>query len=310
MEHLICMQTGDLPDQFGWEKACEMIAEAGFEGIDFNLDNSILPSKIQSLQYEGNCIFEKSLDQVEKYWEKAVSAIRKAGLQIRQAHSVYPTAVAGHPEVLEWTSRIHARALEFADGLGCKYVVVHGIPLEADNIHISQQETDEMNMRLYEALLSSLEGRKVICCLENLFIISQGLYRQGACANPEKAVQYIDALNAQAGREAFGLCVDTGHLNLLATDFRSYGPVVGKRVKALHLNDNMGNRDSHRAPFSGSINWTVITDTLRQIGYEGDLSFETFFHTTAAFEYDPELVMPCLRMIAETGKVFRKHLFE
>jgi len=303
----ICIQTGNLFDRFGIERACGMIAEAGFEGVDLNLDKSISPADIRGGNYKGNCVFEKSPQEAADAWEPVWRALKKEGLEVCQAHSIYPSYVPGRPEVLEWTSRMHAAAVEYAEYTGCRFLVVHGIGVSPRDSSITQEKADELNMRLYGSLTGALKGKKLTVCHENLFTGS-GPYFQGACADPHRAAAYIDELNRQAGREAFGLCVDTGHLNLLGIDFRTYAPVAGKRIRALHINDNLGNGDSHRIPFAGSFNWRSFLELLKETGYSGDLSFETFAQTDAACACDERLVLPTLRLIAETGRIFREIL--
>ena len=68
--------------------------------------------------------------------------------------------------------------------------------------------------------------------------------------------------------------------------------------------------DKHLAPFTGSVNWNLFTKCLKDIDYSGDLSFETFAQVTVAFNYDPDLVKPWLKLIADTGKVFKKKITE
>lgn len=309
MSTKICLQSGNLPRQFGTEKAFSMIAEAGFEGIDLNLDQSVPGEKIRALKYEGNCIFEQGADRALEVYDEILCAVRRNGLEIRQAHSVFPSYVAGHSEVIDWAVKIHSETIRFCEEIGCRNLVVHGIPLTRSDRLMTQQDADQLNMLLYRPLIPVLQSSPhVTVCMENLFTVNVGRYFEGACANPYKAVEYIDRLNSEAKRDAFALCVDIGHLNLLGTDMTSYGPVVGSRIKALHINDNQGNADSHRAPFGGSVVWEKVISVLRSIGYTGDLSFETFAQTDAAFDFDPELVMPCLKLMAAQAEIFRRHL--
>ena len=71
-----------------------------------------------------------------------------------------------------------------------------------------------------------------------------------------------------------GFCLDTGHLNLLSIDLRDYMPVLGKRIKALHIHDNDRRGDSHQIPFSMNIEWEPIAKALKDINYQGYLTLE------------------------------------
>ena len=114
-------------------------------------------------------------------------------------------------------------------------------------------------------------------------------------------------LNQAAGKECFGLCLDTGHMNIMRHEPRRYISVVGKRIKALHIHDNAGNVDQHKAPYTGTIDWNAFCSAFKSIGYEGDLSFETFSQTKASRLPAP-LVPAFLRTIAEVGSYFRSEL--
>ena len=48
----------------------------------------------------------------------------------------------------------------------------------------------------------------------------------------------------------------------------------GKRVKALHVHDNDLVRDVHTLPFTRKIDWDEVMTALKDIGYDGELTFE------------------------------------
>ena len=58
-----------------------------------------------------------------------------------------------------------------------------------------------------------------------------------------------------------------------------YAAVLGRRIKCLHVHDNNGSSDQHMAPLTGTVNWGNFCSSLRDAGYDGDLSFETFNQT-------------------------------
>ena len=50
---------------------------------------------------------------------------------------------------------------------------------------------------------------------------------------------------------------------------------LGKdRLKALHVHDVDGKDDLHTLPYFSKINWDRVCAALKEIGYEGDLTFE------------------------------------
>ena len=304
----ICVQSGGVVEHIGIEKGYAAIAKAGFAAIDWNaLDNALLSSKIRKLEYAGACILEKPLTDVIAYFSEEIACIKANKLSISQAHAPFPAYVPGHPEVLEYMIGIYKRCIELCDVVGCKNLIIHGVCLALADHENTPETIEKLNMHLYESLIPTLLKCNVTVCLENLFFWDNGA-NEGVCSDAHEAVRYIDTLNAKAGREVFGLCLDTGHLLLLGKDFRTYVPVLGKRIKALHIHDNDGSSDRHLAPMTGKADWSCFCDSLRQVGYEGDLSFETFAQTRAALKFGEEMVQPWLDLIYSIGENFRNRI--
>ena len=71
-----------------------------------------------------------------------------------------------------------------------------------------------------------------------------------------------------------GACWDTGHAHLAGQDQPASLRELGERLHALHIADNHGATDEHMPPFFGGIDWPPILVALREIGYDGDFTFE------------------------------------
>lgn len=303
----ISVQNGGIIERIGAEKCYASIKEAGFTAIDWNIDHGLSSADIKGLTYAGMSIFERSIKEVIAHYTTELDLIAKYGLTISQAHAPFPAYVPGHPEVLEFMIRIYENCIRLCHHAGCKHLVIHGISLEESDKTNTPETIAALNWHLYESLIPTLLECDVTVCLENLFT-RRPLPVEGACSDPHEAAQLIDALNQKAGREVFGFCLDIGHLQLLNKNFRTYIPVLGKRIKALHLHDNDGRNDLHLAPITGTVNWAVLCDCLKQIGYDGDLSFETFMQVRIAQRFDEDLLLPWLKVICATGESFRKKI--
>ena len=301
----ICVQTGDVVDDIGLEEGYSLIKKAGFEGIDWNLDHAWNPSDVRKGIYGGNCIFEKPLDEVILHYDNELEIIKRNKLGISQAHAPFPCWVRDYPEFMDYAVEIYKRNIEYCDYIGCPLLVIHGVSYSlADDVN-SSEDIYALNKKLYTSLIPTLLESNVTVCLENLFVTFNGVNYQGCCSDAFRAAGFIDMLNEKAGREVFGLCLDTGHANLLHHDMRVIIPAYGKRIKCLHIHDNNGAKDQHRAPITGTIDWNHFCSSLKEIGYQGNLSFETFAQTNAALKFDKSMVLPWLKLICETGKVFR-----
>ncbi len=68
---------------------------------------------------------------------------------------------------------------------------------------------------------------------------------------------------------------DVGHANLQPMSIRDEINILGKRLRAIHVHDNNGRFDTHRAPFmGGSTSYDALIKGLLDIGYEGYFTFE------------------------------------
>lgn len=307
----IAIQSGCGVEEFGPAKACKMYKEAGFQAIDWNMDTALRPNLIREGEFIGKTIFDKELNDIIDYYAEEIEEMHKNGLTIAQAHAPFPANVPDKPQVFDFMIEVYKKCILFCEHVGCKNLIIHGIsPLWTDDEEqwkASREEADKLNWKLYNSLITTLLNTNVVVCLENAFVAWEGKFRGGHCADAYEAAEEIDRLNQAAGKECFGLCFDTGHLNLLKNDMVDYLRVIGKRLKALHIHDNDGTNDLHRAPYTGNIAWKDFCKVLAEVGYEGDLSFETFMQTTLK-RVDEEMIIPWLKLIASCGEFFKNKI--
>lgn len=299
---IISMQTGDVVDELGLCEGYKAIADAGFNAVDWNLDHAVKHTDLVNGTYKGKCIFEKDIDEIMAYYGAELAEMKKNGLTAVQAHAPFPAHISANPDVLDYMIEIYKKMIMFCDKVACKYLVIHGISL-AKSDKGTPTEIKRLNDKLYTSLIPVLKECEVTVCLENLFTGEYGALQSGCCSDPHEAVDMIDTYNALTGKECFGLCLDTGHLNLLGIDPRVYISIVGKRIKCLHVHDNDGLSDQHKAPYTGTFKWNWFCDCLKNIGYSGALSFETF-NQTRLQNIDRAMVEPWLKLIYEAGRTF------
>ncbi len=287
-----------------------LIAKAGFTAIDMAMGGGI---STRNPDDECKCIFEKSIEEVKEYYKEHIAAIRKYGLFVTQGHARQPAYVAGNPEVIEYYIRIYKRTIEFCGYIGCPRLVIHGVDYKIDNTVDSPEQIEQQNRHLFESLIPELLQNNVTACMENLYVPKykkggNDLFMEGAASDPTATARLIDELNEQAGREVFGICLDTGHMHLVRKDARTYIPILGKRIKALHLSDNNCTCDAHLVPLAGNAEWDSICEALKSAGYCGDISFELDVHFNTIRAFDRDLVLPWLELTHKTGVVFQKRI--
>ena len=298
----ISVQTGGLLPHWGAADTFRMIREAGFDGIDWGIDEAWDRTVIQQGKFTP-CVFEKNLPEVHAYYREQLAEIEKNGLVIYQAHAPFPPYVKGFPELTDYAIGIYRQCIRFCEDLGIGRLVIHGVSRALDDPGQTKETVEKLNLYLYRSLIPVLRETRVTVCLENLFTRYGRQIIEGACADPREAAALLDRLNQEAGKECFGFCLDTGHLNILGKNQEEYILVLGERIKAVHLHDNWGDDDRHLAPYAGNIRWREVIGALRAAGYRGNLNFETHQQVSLS-RVDREMVPVWLRAIRETGRVF------
>ena len=120
-----------------------------------------------------------------------------------------------------------------------------------------------------------------------------------------EANRYIDYLNNLAGEKVFGFCLDVGHALLVGKEIYSTIQEIGRNLVALHVHDNDGRNDQHLFPYMGVMDWDRFVKGLKDAGYKGALSFETF---NAIHVIDDELAQDALKFLGSVGRLFVKRI--
>ena len=303
----VTVQTAGTVWQKDVEDGYRRIAKAGFEGVDFNMDVDI--SKIKkAAELKDVSDFERSGAELVEYYKPHLDAMKKYGLAMTQAHAPFPPYVAGRRDVLDYMISIYKNVIDFCEMVGCPYLVMHGVKHFTSDIE-DYALSQELDAYLYESLIDTLKDKKIVVCLENIPTPINGKNMESICCNPILAAEQIDRLNEKAGCEAFGFCLDTGHMLLVGKRFETFVPIIGNRLKVLHINDNDGILDRHLAPFAGLVNWKDFITAMRNVGYKGDLSFETVYQMVKPGVADG-LVDEMLRHIHAIGAYFRDEILK
>lgn len=306
----LSVQTKGLVNELGIDAAYRAIARAGFTAVDWNLDLSWKRSDVNLGDFSAGCIFERSLDDVLSYYAEELSAMKKYGLHPTQAHAPYPAYSIHAPGLTEYAIPIYRRCIEFCAAVGIPRLVIHGI-CRLYTEEKSEAEVEAQNLALYRSLIPVLKETDVTVCLENIFTRRTGLgIYAGSGADAKVSAQMIDRLNEEAGKECFGFCLDTGHLHLLRMDFRSFVPVLGHRIKCLHVNDNDQTEDRHLVPYAGTADWEHFYGAMRDICYDGALNFETHKQYSLAKLKDPAMIIPWLGYLASLGREMIRRIQE
>jgi len=162
--------------------------------------------------------------------------------------------------------------IDLYEAIGIRNMVLHCDAL-ADST-LSREEKIERNVEKLRILAEHIKGRDITVCLENLRSRTDD-HSQLIDRTAEDLIYIIDRVGSEGGSEGFGICLDTGHLNITDKDQERFILTAGKRLKALHIADNEGKWDQHLMPFNkGSIDFPLVISCLKRIGYEGLFNLE------------------------------------
>ena len=296
----ISVQTGGVTEVWGMDEGYRMIKEAGFDGVDVNLDHLLTHDAII---HRERADFVTAGDFLQ-YFRPWKDAAEKHGLQNFQAHAPFPSVVPGGGEYNDYLMEALRRIIAGCRYIGCSRLVIHPFFFPYD--HQMDKKTEwEMNIEKYASLMDIARENDVTICLENMFGRYRGKIYAAICSDLEEACRYVDTLNDLAGERRFAFCLDTGHLLLLGLDVKNAILKLGNRIETLHVHDNNGIGDQHLAPYMGILDWGRFTEGLSEIGYRKPLSFETF---NAMNVFDRELAPDLLSLIAKTGRMFARRI--
>jgi len=290
------------------EKSLQYIAECGIEAIDYDICSFFDATfDLETM----TSFFDKSIEELCRHYDRTKKAMKDNNLVYSQWHGIFPMYYPDDAKRTEYILQITDKMIALCAYMDCPAIVMHAWTGK----NLTKEEEMDINMNLYRRMIPAAKKYGVKICLENLFSRYSRECVEGACGDAREAVQYIDTLNAEAGEEIFCFCLDTGHANLLSKNLYQYIMTMGKRLQHLHINENEKTNDNHMIPYSQldfetkrpCINWDEFLRGLKEVGYQGDLSFETH----KGFRMLPEEVrQDGVRLMSSIGRYFRKKITE
>ena len=293
------------------DAVCAMYKAGGIDGVDFGFSYYTT-----SNGHSEKFFSSKSIEELKAFFTPYKEAFERHGIEVCQTHTPYPTYKFNNSEK-ETAESYNARVLdaikktiELTEFFGCKYTVVHPVHGALD---MGDDELKSINMKFYSELFADARKHGVTICLENMWNRRDGgAIFDSVCADAHEACDYVDTLNDMAGEELFGFCFDVGHANLTGKNMRSTLRQLGKRVKLLHIHETDKLEDRHTIPYAYiGTKGNPLTDYkgfvagLRDIGYEGELSFEISY----AFKVFPKPTHPALcALVGAIGNYFAEEI--
>lgn len=234
------------------EKCIEKCSKAGFRVLDMNFCH--VSGKGEQLTWED---WKTWIDNLAEY-------AARFDVEFSQSHNITNNMCDRNAGGRIWLEELTSRVFKCSSRLGVKWVVIHaGTFCERG---YSVKESKRINVEYIRAYAKIAQKLNTGIAVENLYDFDGRQYT----AAVEELIDLVDSVN----EPNVGICWDFGHANLTRENQCESLRQIGKRLKATHVADNNGLDDEHLAPFYGNINWKPIMETLSEIGYEGDFTYE------------------------------------
>ncbi len=257
----------------GDEKGIRLLADAGFEALDFGF-----------FYWAQDPRFQMSDAAHTAYYKQLRAVADDCGIEVHQAHSPMPDYVyTGDEPTDNVYMQLQIRAMKAASLLGAKYIVIHPVILKEDRRTPERGEPlrarcQEINYKYYSRLKPYCEEYGIRIAVENMFNYDPEaqMICPTVCSTAAEMKAYVDMM----GRDWFVNCLDLGHTVLVGNKPQDMIRELGDYIACLHVHDNDGIHDLHQAPYTGVIEWKDVMQALHDIQYTGVLNMEAdmFFY--------------------------------
>lgn len=242
--------TGDFHGHTHDQAEClRYIREAGFRYAD----------------YSFGCDYSRRMgafsENYEAHFEKIGRAADEMGIKLIQAHAPMgaPLADDGGRFIAD-----NIRCVDACGAWGIPDLVIHS----GYTPGLTVEETLAANKEFYAPILERAEKYGVNILVENFNkMCVPGLYWIDNATDLLRLIELVD-------HPLFHAVWDAGHANLQEMPQDRELRILGRHVRALHIQDNLGDTDSHLLPFLGTMNLDAVMHGLKDIGYEGYFTFE------------------------------------
>ena len=200
-------------------------------------------------------------DNYEAYLHEVSTAADRLGIRLVQAHSPMGTPLTD-PDGSFLADTI--RSVDACGAWGIPNLVVHSGYTRG----LDRQETLIANKAFFAPILERAERYGVNILVENFNIMCvPGLYWIDNATDLRVLIDLVD-------HPLFHAVWDAGHANLQEMPQDEELRILGSHVRALHIQDNSGDTDSHLLPFLGTMSMDALMNGLKDIGYNGYFTFE------------------------------------
>lgn len=270
-------------------------AKTGLEHTDFEKMSKLgyTAADLSAIADGRSYIIAKaSEDEFEAYLKEERLLAEENGIWINQVHGPWPChddIEENRPKNIEHMKKcVRGAALLGAEVLVCHVIMPEGWGKETDS-----EFAWNMNLDVFSRIADYASEYNIKIAIENL------PFKEISLATVEKVRKLVDTIN----RPNLGICLDTGHANVLGLDAGEAVRICKEKLFCLHVHDNKGSLDdTHQIPFLCNINWQNFTDSLKEINFAGVFSLESNAYALMRGEMPEHLAELFFKFEAETAK--------
>lgn len=238
----------------------KLVSEAGFRVFDVNFYDWTLPGSI-FLTAE----WERWIDEV-------ADTASKLGVVFGQCHGYTYNFL---DETMAQDVRAHHKMLQERAFYCCEILGAHTCVLHPETIWDGVQyrlPSLIKNQQYFEQILEETSSSGIKIAIENMCDYGIAPGRKFG-AYPEEVMELVTAL----GTDRIGICWDFEHADIMKQNQRESLIYIQDYLYATHVSDTYSKTDNtlmHVLPMTGTVNWTEVMHTLKEIGYQGDFCYE------------------------------------
>jgi sugar phosphate isomerase/epimerase len=182
----------------------------------------------------------------------------------RSGEPYFDTAPASDRECAQALDTVK-RWLDLFGALGVQAAVLHLGGYTLRDAGWPEEAIFERRVETLARIVEHAADRDIAICIENMSFPNCGT----------ETLEKIAAFITGVGADNLGVCLDTGHANMVGLDCVEFVCDAGDLLKALHIHDNVGTEDNHVLPYElSSIPWERVLAALAETGYEGVFNLE------------------------------------
>lgn len=234
---------------------------AGYDSVDVNLWHLCFPGQ------------PLAGDKWQEAVEELAAATAAADLPVYQTHgntmsgTEWDDPAYPHRELQHVTT---LRCIEAARHLGASCMVMHPFNLAHTSLY-SAAENKKACIAYLAPYVEAAKKAGLRIAVENMIDFGRR-HRRYCAGDVYELIDLVDTINDPD----VGICIDTGHANISGMNAGDAIRAAGKRLIALHVNDNHSKlgQDEHLLPHFGDVDWASVMRALTEIGYAGHFTYE------------------------------------